>query len=303
MDGFVFDFDESFPSESRPFAIGIERLSLTPKGIKLLAQCGHLPHLSEEEVAGKNKIDEIGKVLACIQAGWMVVQVCARLGLGLPVTLLEVSAVAHVLCALILYGLWWHKPRKIGEPTMLKGDWTGPQAAFMMMSSQVGQEQMLPGFRVEGETSEIASLKFIAESEDAAAAHEKNVLEPEENHHTSWIFRVRAKSGLPQLKDPDPEHELLEEEEDDQKKLTRTRWLLACRAVQRYPAVRRILRRPFTEANRKYEIALATYPEMPEKCRQVSHEENITGPVDPWWECSSQHLVGAVASNWPHDGS
>ena len=83
----------------------------------------------------KSKVDELGKLLACTQVTWMVVQVCTRLGLRLPVTLLEVTAVSHVVCALVLYALWWHKPRKVDEPTVLTGDWVRPLAAFMLMGS------------------------------------------------------------------------------------------------------------------------------------------------------------------------
>ena len=327
MGGLVFDFKDSFPSGSHSFATGIERLSLTPKGVKLLAECGHLPRISEREIADKSKTDELGKFLACIQATWMVVQVCTRLGLKLPVTILEVSAVSHVVCALILYGLWWYKPRKIGEPTVLKGDWTEPLAAFMMMSSQVGQQQMLPGFRVEGETSEISGLRFIADNGNLRAETdteavqqgitvENSAIQPisdqegipdgaverEKDNHNPRHYRVRAKSGLPQLDHAELEDDLDRSDDNEQTRLTRSRWNLACQAIHRYPAVRRLLRRPFSESNLKYETALASYPEMPDIARQRSYDEKAAEAIHPWWECSSQHLVVAEAPDWPHDG-
>lgn len=304
MGGFVFDTQESFPAEPNPFATGIDRVSVTPKGIKLLASCGHLPSLSGEEIADKSKIDELGKVFACIQATWLVVQICTRLGLHLPVTLLEVSTASHVLCALVIYGLWWHKPRKVSEPTILRGAWTGPLAAFMMMSSQVGQDQMLPGFRMEGDSCEISQLKFYAERVDEVSDLEEpcdRIDKPQERKHIRH-FRIRAKSGLPQLEQTNNDHELIEEGEDLQSQLTRTRWQLACKAVEQYPAVRQMLRHPVTDLDRRYHVALAAYPEMPEKFRKASHEEKASGSPDSWWECGSQHLVVAVASNWPHDG-
>ena len=304
MGGFVFDFEESFLTEPRPFAAGIDRLCLTPRGIKLLAQCGQLPVVSERDIADKSKIDEIGKLLACIQASWMVVQVCTRLGVGLPVTLLEVGAISHVLCALIVYALWWHKPRKIGEPTVLKGEWAGPLAAFMMMSSQVGQDQMLPGFRVAGEQSEIAGLKFYTDfcEDEYRSQREAGEDISQDQQPTSHEFRIRSRSWLPQLEQIDSNHELLREDEDPQSKLMRRRWKLACEAIERYPAVRRMLRRPLNGANRKMENALAAYPEMPKKMKRSMPEEKMTEAAKDWWECGSQHLVTAVASNWPHDG-
>lgn len=122
MGGFVIDLDIPCKSQDPAFTSGIERLALTPRGLLLLARCGHLPKVSEEEIMDKSKVDELGKLLACTQVTWMVVQVCTRLGLRLPVTLLEVTAVSHVVCALVLYALWWYKPRKVEEPTVLTGD-------------------------------------------------------------------------------------------------------------------------------------------------------------------------------------
>ena len=85
----------------------------------------------------KSKFDELGKLLACTQVTWMAVQVCTRLLLHLPVTLLEVTAVSRIVCALVLYALGWHKPRKVDEPTVLTGEWVRPLAAFMLMCSLI----------------------------------------------------------------------------------------------------------------------------------------------------------------------
>lgn len=306
MGGLVFDFDESFPSNTQPFAAGIDRLSLTPRGVKLLAQCGHLPALSEKDIVDKSKTDEIGKFLACLQAIWMLVQVCTRLGLDLPVTLLEVSAVSHVLCALILYSLWWHKPRKVGVPTVLRGEWTAPLAAFMMIASQIGQDQMLPGFRMAEDRSEVDTLRFFVEmsagEEETVADKDKETAILRAAVPETPRFRIRSKSGLPLIEQGDTDHQLVRDDEDIKSRLTRRRWLLACTAVQRYPAIRRMLRRPITEATRKLQTALAAYPEMPEKMQQAAHEETTLDGPPTWWECSSQHLVASFATNWPHDG-
>lgn len=305
MGGFVFDFDESFPAERHPFVKDVERLSLTPKGIMLLAQCNRVPYISQQEIEDKSKQDEIGKILACIQASWLILQVITRLAVDLPVTLLEVSVVNHVICALVLFAMWWHKPRRVEEPTVLKGNWTGPLAAFMMMSSNVGQGQMLPGWRVEGETSEIARLKFFPPPKDekVVAMSGKQVpsasVEPCENARP---LGIRAKSGLPKLCNSDVDLDRGDEDDDEQTALTRRRWKLARDAIQQYPAVKQLLRPPFTDANRVYETALAAFPEMPAKCRRASIDEKIAESPVPWLECSSQFFVTEVASNWPYEG-
>lgn len=103
----------------------------------LLAKSGLLPPISEREISDKSKADGLAKTLVCLQAIWMVVQVISRLVDGLPVTLLEVNTLGHVVCALLIYLLWWHKPRLVREPTVLQGQWVKPVCAYMWMSSKI----------------------------------------------------------------------------------------------------------------------------------------------------------------------
>ena len=51
--------------------------------------------------------------------------------MGLEATQLEINTLGHVFCALIIYMLWWHKPRLVKEPTTLAGDWVGPLCAYI----------------------------------------------------------------------------------------------------------------------------------------------------------------------------
>lgn len=148
MGGYVFDRNQSFDSEAEVFWSKTQRITLTPKGVLLLASCGQLPEITAQDIADKSKVDELGKLVACLQAGWFSIQIITRLACHLPITLLEVTVVGHVLCALVLYALWWDKPRRTEEPTVLRGSWTGPLAAFMVMSSQINAapNSMLPGF-------------------------------------------------------------------------------------------------------------------------------------------------------------
>ena len=72
------------------------RVTITARGMALLVRCGHLPEVSEADIADKSKANDIAKALVIIQASWMLVQVIARLIVRLPVTLLEVNTIAHV---------------------------------------------------------------------------------------------------------------------------------------------------------------------------------------------------------------
>jgi hypothetical protein len=303
MGGFVIDLEIPYKTKDSAFTHGIERLALTPRGLLLLAKCGHLPKISEEEILDKSKVDELGKLLACTQVIWMVVQVCTRLGLRLPVTLLEVTAVSHVVCALVLYALWWHKPRKVDEPTVLTGDWVRPLAAFMLMCSHESEGQILPGFHLKGEHSEMAGLRVVSVT---------TTLHSESSQTGRFIFVPKHEATLrdeivgarPTQPSDNLSLEIVASEsvEQDIYITTQARWSLAHAAIQTYPAVRELLRPQSHGCNNKYETALATYPEMPFKCRLKLHIEDADPVEDPWLECATQHLVTTVASNWPHDG-
>jgi hypothetical protein len=301
MGGYVFDRSLSFESEQETFWSRTQRITLTPKGILLLASCGHLPEITIQDIADKSKVDELGKLVACLQAAWFTIQIVSRLACHLPITLLEVTVVGHVLCALVLYALWWHKPRRIEEPTVLRGSWTGPLAAFMVMSSRVDAvpNPVLPGFQVKQQQPEITTLKFRTESENNTI-HVRNVsADEQEVENFDHTLRARTKTGLSLAYE---EEIVLEDMVVDWKKQAEARLRLACLAIQQYPAVRTLLRRPICEADGKYASALAAYPEMPKVCRKKRDREAMLQNISPWLECSTQHLVSHTASDWPHDG-
>ncbi|KAH7336346.1 hypothetical protein BKA65DRAFT_506239 [Rhexocercosporidium sp. MPI-PUGE-AT-0058] len=137
MGGFIVQLDAPSEDQGPLYIPGDQCLTLSARGIAFLARCGHLPNIPEDDIVDKSKADGLAKSLVCLQAGWMVVQVIARVVLGLPVTLLEVNIIGHVFCALVIYILWWHKPRLVHEPTTLSGDWVKPLCAYMFMSSQI----------------------------------------------------------------------------------------------------------------------------------------------------------------------
>lgn len=116
-------------------------LSLTPRGVAVLAACGILPYISEEDIDDKSKADGLAKAVVCLQATWFVLQVIARVGYGLPVTLLEVNTLGHVICAFLIYIVWWHKPRQISQPTSVVEYWQESDiqdiCAYMRVSSKI----------------------------------------------------------------------------------------------------------------------------------------------------------------------
>ncbi|KAK3680777.1 hypothetical protein B0T22DRAFT_462549 [Podospora appendiculata] len=98
------------------------RVTVTPEGIRLLSFLGRLPHIQESQIEDKSKADWTAKSIICIQAGWMVVQIIGRVIKGMPVSLLEINTCGHVVCALVIYLLWWNKPLDVEVPTLLSDE-------------------------------------------------------------------------------------------------------------------------------------------------------------------------------------
>lgn len=104
--GFAFDTADDEPQY---LPTSYKGLTLTARGVALLASCDHLPSVSEAEITDKSKANNVAKALIIIQASWMLLQVTGRLFAALPVTLLEVNTIAHVMCAFLLYNMRWNK--------------------------------------------------------------------------------------------------------------------------------------------------------------------------------------------------
>jgi hypothetical protein len=114
------------------------KLSLTPEGVRLLSFLGRLPPIHENQILDKSKADGLAKTIVCFQAFWMIVQTIARLITHLPITLLEINTIGHVLCALVLYLLWWSKPLEVRDPVLIPHEaWMDPYLSLMWMCSPI----------------------------------------------------------------------------------------------------------------------------------------------------------------------
>ena len=137
MGGFAFDTS----SAARPFLPDSrERIVLTMDGLIALAE--HWPHLvprlSQGDIEDKSKSDGLAKLITCWQATWFCVQCICRLAQGLSISLLELNVFGHAICALLIYVLWWSKPKDISEPAKIVGEESYPVAAFMCNISSIG---------------------------------------------------------------------------------------------------------------------------------------------------------------------
>ncbi|KAI4180474.1 MAG: hypothetical protein LQ346_006985 [Caloplaca aetnensis] len=296
MGGFVFDLDEISLQGGDAFTSKVPRLTLTPRGVALLAACGYLPKISEEDILDKNKSDNVSKLLSVLQALWILAQIISRVHGKLPVTLLEVNTLAHIICAIIIYALWWNKPKLINEPTKLRGDWVPPIAAYMFMSSQISRwRRVRPGIlKKDWIVPEFSILAFeppLSRKEQLDAVRPCPV-DAKPKSMTEITMTSTRPSGLPRMasstdtgfltKRPSVAFSIsgvpletmvstvnsrLESSGDLQK----TRWALAAEAMTRYPIM----------ASRVI-------------CRETSHN----GEKLRWFEPAIEELVDDTIGNW-----
>ena len=144
MGGYAFDVSKD--SKPRIWPRKVDRLTPSPITVLscLISQDKDLkevlPFLTEEEIWDKSKANGLAKTIVCVQAAWFCTQCIARLGQGIPISLLELNTFAHAICALLVYVLWRNKPLDVHEPTVIdvsQSDaaryicalaWSGPQA-------------------------------------------------------------------------------------------------------------------------------------------------------------------------------
>lgn len=92
-----------------------------------------LPDITEAEIKDKSKGDLFVKIIAVGQILWSIIQIIGRAVKRLPVSPLEVAVVAYAICAVIIYGLFWYKPQRVGVAILIPlkdlEPETGPTAA------------------------------------------------------------------------------------------------------------------------------------------------------------------------------
>ena len=273
MGGFVFDLPYTMDGHQHKSQDQFTRLTLTAEGVEFLARCGLLPQITAEDIVDKSKADSLSKFLACLQALWMLVQVLGRVATDLPVTLIEVNTLAHVVCALITYVLWWFKPKEIHSPTRLQGDWVAPVCSYMYMTSKMsGWKKHQPGLLSKSwYEPEMSLLVFVPDSEnqektaniteeEATAVNKISpnnypAQQPNDSYHAGVRFRpppltnAKRRSTLTGAFRPRPEVCPSHDDNEMQHQITQldrlrsssisasARWALAAEAVANFPSI------------------------------------------------------------------
>ncbi|PBK85595.1 hypothetical protein ARMGADRAFT_1036336 [Armillaria gallica] len=70
-------------------------------------------------IQDKSKADALSKTISILQISWFITQYMARVFQHLPVTLLELTALASAVTSIITYSFWWHKPLNVQYPISL----------------------------------------------------------------------------------------------------------------------------------------------------------------------------------------
>ncbi|KAF7794966.1 hypothetical protein EIP86_006109 [Pleurotus ostreatoroseus] len=138
MGGFAIDLPAN-----KPFLPGFrERAILTPEGLIWLMEHEPdlIPPLTEETIMDSSKANAFSKFVSLSQVLWFCANCITRILQSLPLSLLEITTLAHALCTVATYLCWWHKPLNINEPTLIVGERALEICALMHMSGNTSAD-------------------------------------------------------------------------------------------------------------------------------------------------------------------
>ncbi|KAF7868762.1 uncharacterized protein EAF02_009498 [Botrytis sinoallii] len=78
----------------------------------------------KKTVKDRNKTDGVLRAITILQTTWFMVNFLTRLIEHLPVTGLEITTVAFILCALGTSVCWWYKPADVTTPVIISSQFT-----------------------------------------------------------------------------------------------------------------------------------------------------------------------------------
>ena len=182
MGGLVFE-------TSTPIIGPHNRFTPTGSGVCFLMERAPelIPDISEASILNRSRSDGLGKALLIAQLLYFCISCAARWAQSLPLTLLEISTLAHAICAVATYLVWWKKPFNVAEPTVIFGPQADGVAAYLLLTSGVWRPVLAGVLKLRG-ISEYSCLKISRanlsdtchSSEATVAVHE--TLQPQDAH-------------------------------------------------------------------------------------------------------------------------
>ena len=249
MGGFVFE-------PSTPILGSHSRFTLTDDGVLFLLEHAPelIPDLSEASILNRSRSDDLGKALLIIQLLYFCISCAARWDQSLPLSLLEVSTLAHAMCAVTTYLVWWNKPFDVAEPTVIPGPQADEVAAYLLLISRP-RRAVLAGIVPTFCDSEYAYLKIsqasmsdVGHPSEAAVAVDGTIkalnvrpgqviridrftfVVSEKKPNSDFSSFIYNRDSVPWCcRDHEPDNTVRLEERD------LTRWRLAARAMARFP--------------------------------------------------------------------
>lgn len=90
--------------------------TIQPRNIKRFIMAGivHCSDFRDQDIEDRAKADSFAKFFTVCQSTWFLCNVITRWAYDLPVSPIELSTVAYVACAILIYGVWWYKPKDMG---------------------------------------------------------------------------------------------------------------------------------------------------------------------------------------------
>ncbi|KLO05558.1 hypothetical protein SCHPADRAFT_814071, partial [Schizopora paradoxa] len=128
MGGFAFSIpdtrrDTSSKDVHRFLPADQTRMAITPAGVEFLIKHDPelIPFLLKTSITDRSRSNGLSKALLFIQVAWFCLPVSclSRWMDGLSLSLLEITTIAHAMCTMLSYTIWWNKPRNIEEPTLI----------------------------------------------------------------------------------------------------------------------------------------------------------------------------------------
>ena len=113
----------------------LHSVTLTPAGLKHLAERGHFIEVSDGDIRDKSKADIFAKCLVILQVTWIALQTISRKAAGYPLSTLEIHTLVHAACASVMYILWFRKPLDVQAPTIVSKAGFEDSIAMMLMQT------------------------------------------------------------------------------------------------------------------------------------------------------------------------
>lgn len=133
------------------------------ESVRRLGIISHLPRDSEAELNDKSKSDGLVKLIALVQLMWLVLQLIARAAQGKPSRQLEIMALAYAVCAVVIYGLSWFKPKDVSQPVVLRAARSPSQAEMeTVQKAAVSSSMAIPGYYPLSDSTRIEGSHWMA---------------------------------------------------------------------------------------------------------------------------------------------